>query len=182
MPERTDIPTFPAAPPSEESSISGVSERRAGGRYPFTASVEVYDLRAKTRVSGRCSDLGPGGCYVDTLSPLGVGTQVRIHMSRADREFEAWAVVAYAHLQLGMGLSFTAIKPEHQAVLRDWIGDLTGERPASLEPAGITAPAPAGSSGDPKIRVVINELISLLVRRKLISEEDGTELLRQMFH
>jgi hypothetical protein len=181
MSERSDAPIVFPAPLHEEPPKSGSPENRAQVRYPFTAAAEIYELRSQTRVSGRCSDLGAGGCYIDTLSPFAVGAVVRIRMKRDAREFEASAVVAYAHVSMGMGLAFTEIKREHQDVLRFWIADLSGEQ--TPEPAAsATEPETEGAiEANANMRLVLNELIYLLVRKKIITENEGSALLRQMF-
>ena len=184
MSERSDMPIVLPAPSVEEPQEKGGSERRVSVRFPFTAAAEVSELRSKARVAGRCSDLSIGGCYVDTLSPFPLGSAVRIRMETDNREFEADAVVAYAHPQMGMGLRFTGIKREHEEVLRSWIAELGGEQLA--EPAVSPAepePKPEGGAIDAieNTRLVLNELITLLVRSKIITGNDGVRLLREMF-
>lgn|SRR5579864_242820 len=180
MSERSDTPIVFTAPLPEEQPKSGGSENRAQVRFPFTAAAEIHELRSQTRVSGRCSDLGAGGCYIDTLSPFAVGAVVRIRLERDTREFEAAAVVAYAHVSMGMGLAFTEIKREHQAVLRSWIAELSGEQSPELA-ASAAEPETGEIDPDANMRLVLNELIYLLVRKKIITENEGTGLLRQMF-
>jgi hypothetical protein len=180
MSDRTDEPIFLPVPFPEGPAKNDIPERRVGVRYPFTAAAEVSELRSKARVTGRCSDLGNGGCYVDTLSPFPVGAAVRVRVERDHREFEAEAVVAYAHVQMGMGLAFTEIRREQQGVLRGWIAELSGEQPAEAA----VSPAQTESEDlepNTNLRLVLNELITLLVRRKVITENEGTGLLRQMF-
>src|ERR1700693_169203 len=168
MSERSDTPIVFPAPLREEPPKSEAPEKRAQVRYPFTAAAEIYELRSQTRVSGRCSDLSAGGCYIDTLSPFAVGAVVKVRIERETREFEASAVVAYAHVSMGMGLSFTEIKREHQAVLRSWIADLSGEQPP--EPAAPTTEPETGAvEANANMRLVLNELIYLLVRKKIIT-------------
>ncbi len=180
MSERPDMPIAFPAPLPEEAPKSCGPERRAQVRYPFTAAAEVYELRSQTRVVGRCSDLGPGGCYVDTLSPFAVGSAVRVRIERDLREFEAEATVAYAHVSMGMGLAFQEVKREHQDVLRLWIADLSGEQPPKLEVA--PAEPEAGLLGAiENLRQVLNELVNLMVRKKIITENEAAGLLRQMF-
>jgi hypothetical protein len=101
-------------------------------------------------------------------------------MERDGREFESAAVVAYAHVSMGMGLTFTEMKREHQEVLRSWIGELSGE--ASCEPVAFTPKhETVAIDTDANARLVVNELIYLLVRKKIITENEGAELLREMF-
>jgi hypothetical protein len=180
MSDRSDTPIVFPAPLREEPAKSEAPEKRAQVRYPFTAAAEIYELRSQTRVSGRCSDLSAGGCYIDTLSPFAVGAVVRIRMKHDESEFEAAAVVAYAHVSMGMGLAFTEIKREHQAVLRSWIADLSGE-PAPEPATSATEPETGAIETEANMRLVLNELIYLLVRKKIITENEATGLLRQMF-
>jgi hypothetical protein len=164
----------------EETAKGGGRENRAQVRFPFTAAAEVYELRSQTRLKGRCSDLSSGGCYVDTLSPFPLGAVVRVRIERDKREFEAEAVVAYAYVSMGMGLAFKEIKPEHEDVLRSWIADLSGEQPP--EPATSTSERETEATEvNANVRLVLNELITLLVRKGMITETEGARLLRQMF-
>jgi PilZ domain len=180
MSDRSDTPIVFPASLREEPPKSEAPEQRAQVRYPFTAAAEIYELRSQTRVSGRCSDLGAGGCYIDTLSPFAVGAVVRIRMKRDAREFEAAAVVAYAHVSMGMGLSFTEIKREHQDVLRSWIADLSGEQPPEPAPSA-TEPETGAVEANANVQLVLHELITLLVRKKIITENEAVGFLRQMF-
>jgi hypothetical protein len=180
MAERSDMPVALPAASLRETPAHVNTERRAGVRFPFTAAAEIYEIRSETRLTGRCSDLGYGGCYVDTLSPLGVGTSVRIHIERDLRDFEAAGVVAYAHVSLGMGLAFTEIKDEYRGILHSWIAELSGDE--SHKPA-VSAAGPETGIYDSiaNLRQVFNEFINLMVRKKIITENDAAGLLRQLF-
>jgi hypothetical protein len=155
-------------------------ERRQAIRYPFTAAAEIIELSSQTRVIGRTSDLGLTGCYVDTLTSLPVGAIVRIRMDRDLRVFEALGTVIYAALSMGMGLTFTKIKPEHQAVLEAWMAGLSGDQ--LPEPEVVATGREAGMlSAVLSLRQVLNELINLTVRKGIINENEGAALLRRMF-
>jgi hypothetical protein len=180
MPQRSDMPIVLSAPSPKDQAKGGGPERRTQARYAFTAAAEVVDLRSQTRVTGRCSDLSSGGCYVDTISPFAVGTAVRVRLAYDSREFDAAAVVTYAHVSMGMGLAFTGIQREHQDVLRSWLAGLSGEQPESptlSQAAGEAEPAEPHAN----MQLVLTELITLLIRKKLITEKEGAGLLHQMF-
>lgn len=168
-------------PLSDKSEIETGPELRAAVRYPFTAAADVVDLRTQARVTGRSSDLGPGGCFIDLLSPFAAGALVRVRLEREHKVFEAVAKVSYTQQSLGMGLAFTKVKAEHQMVLRSWIAELSGE--ALPE---INASAAESDSGEISavlhLQQVLNELINLMVRKKVISAVEGTALLRKIFH
>jgi hypothetical protein len=181
MSERSDKPMILVpAPVPVEAETGSVRERRRAVRYPFTAAAEIVDLRSQTRVSGRSSDLGLGGCYIDILSPLGVGTAVRVRLEREQHVFEAMATVTYAQVSMGMGLSFTEVKPEHQAVLRAWVA---GQCSEELHEPDVAAAGPeyAMLSIVRNLQQVLSELVSMMVRKKVISDTEGSALLRQIF-
>ena len=171
---------------------TGASERecRSAPRYLFTATAEVREVHSGTSIIMRCSDLSAEGCYLDTISPFPLGAAVVVRITHGGRQFEAAAVVANSHFQMGMGLAFTEIGQEYRGVLRSWLGELSGEARGELPPAAPSpapnfepaAAAPAEAAGaEANLRMVTHELITLLVRKKLITEKDGTALLRQMF-
>jgi hypothetical protein len=168
------------APTPVESEMENGPERRRVVRYPFTAAAEVTDLRSETRVTGRSSDLGLGGCYIDILSPFGAGCEVHVRLEREQHVFEAAATVTYAQFSMGMGLAFTEVKPEYQAVLQAWVADLGGK---DLPKSSATAGAPESEirSTVLDLQQTLNELINLMVRKRVITEDEGTALLRQVF-
>ena len=176
MSEPSDKPILIPAPTPEKQDLP---ERRRATRFPLTASINVEDLRSRASVTGRCSDLGTGGCYVDTLSPFTVGSVVKVTMERGRREFEALAIVSYAHPSMGMGLAFTEIKPEHQAVLLSWIAELSGEQPSKLD---VAAAGPEGGlvATVENLRQVVNELVNLMARKKILTENEAVGILRQL--
>ncbi len=167
-------------PSQQESRESSAPERRMAQRFHFTAAAEVIDLRSKARVTGRSSDLGMGGCYIDTLAPFAVGATVQIRLERDLRELEAKGVVTYTLVSMGMGLSFTDIKPEHQAVLKAWIAELSGEKETNPE-IGSLSPDPTMLATVTNNRQALNELVNLMIRKKIISENEGATLLRLLF-
>jgi PilZ domain-containing protein len=99
-------------------------KERAVRRCPFVAAAEVTDLGSNTRLSGRTSELGVGGCYVDALNPFPEGTAVQLKILRDQGVFETPAKVVYCHPKFGMGLSFGEMTPEHRLLLETWLVEL----------------------------------------------------------
>ncbi len=155
------------------------SERRSDARLAFSAAAEVVELRSQARITSRSSDLGLGGCYVDTLTPFPVGTPVKVRLTQANRTFEAQATVIYAHVGMGMGLAFTEVQPDQLATLQDWVRELSGELPSSLDSAETPAPEQPFQQSE---RLVLNQLITLLIRKRILTETEGATLLRELFH
>ena len=110
--------------------VSDSYKQRPGGkqrsvrRCPLVATAEVTELGSETKLSARTSELGLGGCYVDTLSPFPEGSQVRVRILRDNGVFETKAKVAYSDRRFGMGLAFTEMTPPQRSLLEGWLAEL----------------------------------------------------------
>jgi hypothetical protein len=89
------------------------TERRKMHRLVSTDTVEVIALATGMHFSMHLSDIGIGGCFIDTLFPFAVDARVRIRLSHGLAEFEAKGRVAYSQSGLGMGITFDELD-EHQ--------------------------------------------------------------------
>jgi hypothetical protein len=108
------------------------AKRRSVRRCPFVASAEITEPRSATRLSARTSELGLGGCYIETLNPFPEGTLVEVRILRDQGVFEAKAKVVYSHNNFGMGLAFNEMVPNQQSLLEDWLAELVTQfRPVS---------------------------------------------------
>src|ERR1700687_6247570 len=98
-------------------------------------------MRAGAGIQGRVSDLSRGGCYIDSISPFGVNSEVKIRIVDQDRTFVAQCKVMFAQAGMGMGLLFTVIDPEQLTVCKGWLGGLSGEgQPDTGVPGPESAP------------------------------------------
>ena len=108
------------------------AKKRAVRRCPFVASAEVHELSSDSRLSARTSELGIGGCYIETLNPFAEGTLVHLRIVRDQGVFETKAKVVYSHGNFGMGLAFTDIAPKQRSILEDWLAEIVIQfRPGS---------------------------------------------------
>lgn len=165
--------TIPLGEPAE------AAERRGTIRHQITVSADVIEVKSGTRFSTRTTDLGPGGCFVDTLMPLPVGSTVRTRLHKDSVSFEALGKVTFSQTGLGMGIAFDEMPPEKIAALNAWLVQLTTARPATLDgrkPAEAAAAAAGKSSARNKADLT-HRLIRLLIKRGVISERDAETLL-----
>jgi hypothetical protein len=100
------------------------AKKRAVRRCPFVASAEVTESSSGTRLSARTSELGLGGCYIETLNPFADGTMVQLRIVRDQGVFETKAKVVYSHGNFGMGLAFTDMDRKQRSVLEDWLAEI----------------------------------------------------------
>jgi hypothetical protein len=158
------------------------AERRNHPRYPCTAAAEIVDAVAGARIHGRTSDIGRGGCYVDTINPFPVGTAVEIHLTKDDQSFVAQAKVVYGMSGLGMGLMFTSVDPEQLRTLQRWITELG--RTSAPEPE-VCAPEPeAGNATQKNTKsmqyYVLTELIISLMSKGVLTDAEGKSMLEKL--
>jgi hypothetical protein len=97
------------------------SEMRRVARYPLVAAVEIHDLATGVRIAARISDLSVFGCYVDTVNPLPHRTGVRVQIAYNGETFTALGTVAFSSPPMGMGIKFTDVEKDQQAMLQTWL-------------------------------------------------------------
>jgi hypothetical protein len=110
----------PSAPPAAPRSSA---DRRAHPRYAFTAAIEAVASDLGARVSSQVRDLSQQGCFVDTETPLALGTATDVRITKGATNFEARARVVYNQTAKGMGLMFIAVDPQHLRTLDIWIAE-----------------------------------------------------------
>jgi hypothetical protein len=158
------------------SAVADHAERRRAPRYGINADTEVEEPESETKVSGRTADLGLGGCYVDALTTFPAGTDVQVRISRGGRTFEARARVLYGKPGMGMGISFHEIGDEEQSLLERWIQELS----ASPNPGVKKYVPPSMKDRDGAEGAVVAQLISLLMRKGILSLSEGEHLRREL--
>ncbi len=151
-------------------------ERRRFTRYPFTATFEATEPNSGTKIHGRTADLSEGGCYADTMSPLPAGTAVKVRISKGNRSFESYGTIVYAVAGMGMGLRFESIDPQQLANLSRWLGELRGDSPVEMQ-ADQREPGPCA---DPQKKCVLNQLIGELMRKGILDDSVGREMLQRL--
>jgi hypothetical protein len=124
--------------------------RRSQSRKPFIASALVFEPKSETRLRARTADLGPEGCFIDTLNPFAPGTMLKVRIDKGGASLETSAKVVYSLTSMGMGIVFHFVSPEQLWVVYEWLGEATGDAlllEVSLPPAEHEIPA-AGKANE----------------------------------
>jgi hypothetical protein len=105
--------------------------RRANPRFSFFADAEAT-LRDGTSVSAQVSELSVGGCYIDTLEPIPIGTELRLRISHGINTCEIPGKVIYMHSGYGMGIFgvgvvFGEMAAKQHSAIRSWLRELGGK-------------------------------------------------------
>src|SRR5260370_8140001 len=99
--------------------------RRANPRFAFFAEAEAT-LRDGTQVPAQVSELSSRGCYIDTLEPIPIGTEVRLRISNGASSCEVPGKVIYMHSGYGMGIFgmgvvFGNVASDQPPALNQWL-------------------------------------------------------------
>jgi hypothetical protein len=150
------------------------ADRRGGDRHLVIASAEVVELSSGARFATRTTDLGPGGCFVDTLTPFPVGSKVRVTVYKTNSRFETRGMVVYSQAGLGMGVAFDALEPKQRAALDTWLAELTQGKvpiPDAKQPGAQQKLREIASD-----RTALIRLVQLMVSKGILTESEGSSV------
>lgn len=158
-------------------TVEKQNERRKIPRYAVNADSEVEEPKVRAKINGRMTDLGLGGCYVDAMMTFPVDTAVHMRMTREDLHFEADARVVFAKPGLGMGLMFTDLTAVHKRYLAEWVDELSGTE-RIVEQSTKSTPLDDAEAGVRSEQTVVQQLITLLMRKAVVTHAEYEDLLR----
>ena len=112
-----------------------LGEKRADKRFSFFADAEVT-LRDGTSVPTQVAELSSRGCYIGTLLPIPVGTEIHLQISDGIRTCELQGKVVYLHSSSGLGIFGMGVELENmptreRCVIDAWLRDLAAKRTAA---------------------------------------------------
>ena len=99
-------------------------ERRRSPRYQLIAEAEIIELRSRVRLNAKTSDVSLLGCFMNAERSLPTGTTIQVELKRHDMTFTSLGVIARAQ-PMGMGVSFSNIKPDQREVLQKWLIEIS---------------------------------------------------------
>ena len=112
-PERSTVP-----------SSGTVKDRRKHRRVRTKIPCELTVRGQKSSLRIETSDLSPGGCYVEMMFTLPVGTLVEIRLWIDGIKIDCSAVVATCDPQVGNGIRFVIITSKDQARIQNFVYNL----------------------------------------------------------
>ena len=92
-------------------------ERREFPRIKVKVPVEIYTEGSTSPIRGATSDLSLTGCYIETIFPFPVGTQLEIKL-QLEGTLLVLGTVVTSDPQVGNGVHFTRMLPEDIEELR----------------------------------------------------------------
>jgi hypothetical protein len=153
------------------------SERRGGERHVFTASAEVIELSSGARFTTRTTDIGQGGCFVDTMVPFPVGSKVLVSVTREKVTFEAMGKVVYAQIGLGMGIGFDPLNAEQHQALDTWLTELNWHPVDSREQMLDMTLQQQLAPGQSRDHAALVRLVRLMIGKRMLTDAEGSSIL-----
>lgn len=100
--------------------MSHVEERREAKRISYICEVEC-EASGLNRLTTRLNDLSLTGAFIDSMTCFSPGTVLKLRFCVKDFVIQADAEVRYSMPQVGMGVRFKNLKPEHIAAMESLI-------------------------------------------------------------
>jgi hypothetical protein len=105
-------------------------DRREAKRITYLCEVDCEGA-GMNRLATRINDLSLTGAFIDSLTCYAPGTHLRLRFHIHDVLIETTAEVRYTMPQMGMGVRFLALEPDHLAALESLIEGKPLIRPAA---------------------------------------------------
>jgi hypothetical protein len=150
-------------------------DRRQNKRYTFSATAEVVETVSGARLSTRAADLSQEGCYLDSLNPFPIGSNVRVRISWGGAELTCTAVVRDSQPGMGMGIAFTNLNDARKALIESWIKRLCSPTSEDSSPSRLSENKP--TKRDHQGDRLMERLLELLQKKGLLSANDVAALL-----
>jgi c-di-GMP-binding flagellar brake protein YcgR len=90
-------------------------------RTKAAVEIELQLEKHATPLRTKTVDLSLGGCYIDMLFTLEVGTKVNLTLTINDGKISAEGVVVNRDLKVGNGIQFTAMSTEDSVRLQQFL-------------------------------------------------------------
>ncbi|HEX6505770.1 MAG TPA: PilZ domain-containing protein [Terriglobales bacterium] len=128
--------------PGRVATAQGINRRRRQ-RHRISFHLELRDERTSVPLRVTATDISGNGCYIETLTPFAIGTNLKVQFWLEDERIDSTAVVRTCDPAVGMGIEFVGLTP----VLQDRFQHILDK----MDPVGIAGPAhPAAEPETPK--------------------------------
>ncbi|MGZ4836392.1 MAG: PilZ domain-containing protein [Terriglobales bacterium] len=109
----------PDAQPATPAAIE--HDRRLHPRHALQIQIELRDEGADVPMRLETTDLSRGGCYVQLLMPLPVGTRVRVTLWLDSHSLVIHGRVVTRHPQFGNGIKFVEFEGQSEQLLKRYL-------------------------------------------------------------
>jgi c-di-GMP-binding flagellar brake protein YcgR len=109
------------SPTDPSSPVEPRKERRRHLRTKVAVEVRLQLEKHSTPLRAQTADISLGGCYIEMMFTLEVGTKVGLTIWLQNAKVNVEGIVATRDLQVGNGVKFTSISTEDNVKLRHFL-------------------------------------------------------------
>lgn len=158
-----------------ESAKENTMNRRLYLRCRCTGAAEIFQNGSRWGW-GSVNEISRGGCYIELVQLLPVGTPAKLKLTIADLSLEIEACVASNDPCTGMGMEFLAVTPEQESVLTEVLARLKEDNSPVIPDRRLEEPTPATiritQQSAPEILAKVIERVNekgVLTRQELVA-------------
>ena len=151
-------------------------ERRRAPRHTCNILANIRGVGDSFATSARLTDISRNGGYLETMSPIPVGTEIKLTLETGQAKIPLIGIVRTLHPAMGNGVAFTKIEVGALQLLESFLGNLEGpsQRPADPAKALGTHGDVAGQTGysTPALDPQIEALVELLEQKSILNRQE----------
>jgi PilZ domain len=152
-------------------------ERRRAPRYSCNIEAIIHSVQDSFTASARLTDISRNGGYLETMSPLPVGTEIKLTLETGRAKISVTGIVRTQHPTMGNGVAFTKIDVGAMQLLEAFLASLESPSQHSAEAANGTGIQEQGmtknGSGDClSLDPQIEALVELLEQKSILNREE----------
>jgi hypothetical protein len=156
------------------SSGYGGKERRRHARHFIRGQAQMTIDGSDVPLPGILTELSQGGCYIEMMSPLPVGTKVNLELSAANYTGRMGALVRTTQPGMGMGMAFTELTEGEERNLRGILQRVAEEQGAATYAGFLeNAAPPPGADGYTSAEAVSPSAKEAQARKETVIYSDG---------
>ncbi|MGA3209711.1 MAG: PilZ domain-containing protein [Terriglobales bacterium] len=166
------------------------AERRDNTRYTCEGKAEVRREGLPSVLWGIVTDLSYGGCYIESPSPLPVGSRIILTLTILDVTLEVKGTVAAVHPMVGMGIMFLSCSAQTNETLERMLSNLASV-PLPAQPLPISDLESSTALGEIDLlrkfkpsaevaRSVLEQIIIHMSRSAVLTRRDLLEILEEV--
>lgn len=158
-------------------------DKRRSPRYKCEGSARIQEIGKLVSTWAKFSDISQHGCYLETASPLRVGSSLGLRLDAQGFRIEVTAEVRVSYPGLGMGVSFFRMSEDDRERLHELLG-LLAPPSVILGPRVTAAPSAAPLTRSEKPPAIANAeaalqaLVKFFENRHVMGREEFLRILR----
>ena len=119
--DKLECPWMAELPKAEEATSISPQNCRRWERHKISVVIALHDEQSTTPLRVTATDVSASGCYVETMSPLSIGTSLKVDFWIASEKLTTRSFVRTSDPGVGMGIEFMGLNPADRKRFQDYL-------------------------------------------------------------